>query len=157
MEKDELIEKCSALISSLDNIKWEPIDFPRKNENSYGHHDLILDGSSMHHQLKMARELLYEAILAIEKQPNLDNIVAHKITEEPCKIYNPQGNLICDCDNELTFLDILCQIKKVQCEGYYVIKNDLKYKINADGTVDTKAKPQLFTKYEKYLKELMDF
>ncbi len=86
-----------------------------------------------------------------------DKVIPHKISEESCKIYNPEGNPICYCDNELTFLDILCQIARNKYEGYFAIKKDLVYKINTDGRIDTKDKPPLFTKYDEYMKELMGF
>lgn len=85
-------------------------------------------------------------------------VVPHyNISEEPCSIYQPNGEHLCECGNELMFLDILCQIARSHYEGYYVIKNSIKYKINSDGKVDTKDKPPLFTKYDEYMKELMGF
>ena len=81
----------------------------------------------------------------------------YNIIEDSCKIYKPDNSLLCVCDNELTFLDILCQISRKSLTGYYVVKNDIKYIIKSDGRVDTKDKAPLFTKYDDYTKELVGF
>lgn len=112
-------------------------------------------------QLEILKETQREKYDLIQNKINKitfqDKVIPHKISEESCRIYNSEGNPICYCDNELTFLDILCQIARNKYEGYFVVKNDLAYKINTDGRIDTKDKPPLFTKYDEYMKELMGF
>ena len=79
------------------------------------------------------------------------------IVESIVKVYTPKGELLCVVDNELSFLDILCQIKNLQLEGYYAVKNEELYPITKSGFVITNGLPSLFSKYEEYMKELMDF
>lgn len=89
--------------------------------------------------------------------PPQEVIPHYNIIEEHCKVYKPDDSLLCVCDNELTLLDIQCQIARKKLEGYYVIKDGIIYKIFSDGRLDTKGKQPPFTKYDDYMKELMGF
>ena len=105
--------------------------------------------------MQMGDERLSRKIRTICASPEV--IPNFNIIEDVCKIYNPDDSLLCMCDNELTFLDILCQISRKRLTGYYVIKDGIKYSIQYDGRVDTKDKPPLYTKYDDYAKELANF
>ena len=51
----------------------------------------------------------------------------------PVKIYNPDGTLLCETNNELIFNDIRIQIKNQNLKGYYLIYEGNKCDIDNDG------------------------
>lgn len=60
-------------------------------------------------------------------------IVIRDIQNPSVKIYNPDGTLLCDTNNELVFNDIRIQIKDQKLTGYYLIFEGNKCEINNDG------------------------
>lgn len=50
----------------------------------------------------------------------MNNIKIRCIRNKPVKIFNPDGTLLCETDNELQFNDIRIQIKDQESEGYYL-------------------------------------
>ncbi len=78
---------------------------------------LEVDGNieELKQAMQMGDERLSRKIRTIcastEVTPNFN------IIEDVCKIYKPDDILLCICDNELTFLDILCQIGRKRLTG----------------------------------------
>lgn len=60
-------------------------------------------------------------------------IIIRNLQNPPVKIYNPDGTLLCETNNELIFNDIRIQIKNQRLNGYYLVFEDKKYEINSDG------------------------
>lgn len=110
-------------------------------------------------------DLINESFKDGENIPNsffedyiMDEVVPHPyIDEGSCKVYKPNGSYLCTCTSEIMFLNILVQIARNNLEGYFAVKNDVVYKINSNGKVDTCGKPALFNMYDKYMKFLMNF
>lgn len=62
-------------------------------------------------------------------------IVIKEIQTPSVKIYNPDGTLLCETNNELVFNDIRIQIKDQKLNGYYLIFEGNKCDIDNDGQV----------------------
>lgn len=60
-------------------------------------------------------------------------IIPIDIQNPTVKIFNPNGTLLCETNNELVFNDIRIQIKDQKLSGYYIEINDEKSKIENDG------------------------
>ena len=93
----------------------------------------------------------------VETYVNGGEITPHlNIKKDFCDIYKPTGKLLCHCDNKLTLLDIQCQIKFQEAEGYYVKKGNKKFPIRPDGIIEVDKHTDLFPKEYGYRKFLMD-
>lgn len=57
------------------------------------------------------------------------------IRNKPVKVFNPDGTLLCETDNELQFNDILIQIMEQRLTGYYIKFKGKRRNIEPSGTV----------------------
>jgi len=63
-------------------------------------------------------------------------IILRDIQNPPVKIFNPDGALLCETNNDLIFNDIRIQIKDQQLSGYYLEFQGKKCGINRHGELD---------------------
>lgn len=83
-----------------------------------------------------------------------------RITQPTVAIYNPDGDIIGICVNELEFLDILVQVKRNNLEGYSVslYPIDEKGKIPIDKSGRCRIhRLGVYTEHSEYLRDLMGF
>lgn len=65
----------------------------------------------------------------------MNKIEIRCIRNKPVKIFNPDGTLLCETDNDLQFNDIRIQIKDQKLEGYYLEFEGERSNIDSDGGV----------------------
>ena len=72
------------------------------------------------------------------------------------KLYDPQGNLVGEIKNNTAMCDVCVQIARNKLSGYYVMFNEQKVTIEADGRI--RNPPEGFYDAEdKIMRELVGF
>lgn len=80
-------------------------------------------------------------------------IQINKITPQTVEIYQPNNELL-GIVNYYEFLDLLVQIKNKQTQGYYIIFNSKKIRIDRNGTLEEYPEG-LFDIHINYLSQLI--
>ena len=69
------------------------------------------------------------SFISIQEIPD-DEVIPHIYTEDIIHIYNPKDECICSTRDEITLIDILCQLKEKKIDsGFYVMCNGKRYDI----------------------------
>lgn len=90
-----------------------------------------------------------------------NKLIFKRITQPTVAIYDPNGELIGLCVNEIEFLDILSQIKDLKLEGYsvsmYPENEKGRVPINKYGRCRISKELGIYNEHSELLRKIMGF
>lgn len=91
------------------------------------------------------------------QEVNDDYVFPHKVEEEFCQVFRPDGTFLIYTNNENELINVLLQIRNKKLKGFYVKFRGHKYEINEkDGRIRN-APNELFGIREKLERDFMGF